>query len=662
MKIFMLTFNKINGKIKTATKITLMRRIYSMGLIEKLQEHYKTNVRYAVKNAFGNFKSNICILLILLILQSMLTMIIFAYHDNSKKNFDLTYENYDWHIALLECTREQVEYLYISEFDYEYRNYPSAYEIVRVTPVKISDELNSERYDVYLKVSGATLIRGYHAFRQQFNNKNFNVVRSPLYFFEANYTFKDFYFFAMQEVNYFIFTVQQGTDKPYVWTFDYENVPFFKQPWMGIASDAVDIDAGVLMSSMVIWAVFSYVILKQIIKSKIDLDKYTYGIYKVLGADVKKQRNILRYEILCLWLITLVPAYLSGLGIYILTYQKVAFNISVIPGTFFTMALVSLVLLVFIVKKPVNIVVKETCVNLIKSGDTSGYVSSPRKSFDIMRKGHSPAVQSLMAIWRMRKYFLSLIFSVAVLLSLFISTMSLADSYNKNLTLEKPQWTLSMRGEYDYEKVISGIGKISGVSKVSLPTNSGEIKIYADKSLEQSEYESVGRKIREWTHLSGCDLTYSNHHTNWTMHVLGITEYARFFRITGVTVFLMVPVMCIYTQANYYFKKRNDMTIYSVIGVEKSLKKKYLINDGIFLAVITLPLSLIITFLCYYAVALCVGILELDFRLTVLNLASLISGNIIVITLMIISPVASNRFQEKFFTLDKKAKRRKSPK
>lgn len=626
-------------------------------MLENLQKHFQTSIRYAFRNVFSNFKSNICVLAVILILQAMLSVIVLVYQDNSQKNLEITYDNYDWHAVLLKCSRQDTSMLIDFQWLYGMRMYPCGYEIVRIEVVETSNELNSEKYDIYLKFTGETLIRGYYVFRQQMNDRKWNVQLSPLYYFEAEYTLADFHYFLMDEANNLVLSVKQGTGTPDILNFMSEYVPFFQKHTLGLTSDNIDIDSGVFLVSLVIWVLFSHTIFRQTLRSKISLDKYTYGIFKVFGGDMKKQRSIIRYEIICIWLVALIPAYFTGYILYSLMYGNHTLSFSDICNSVIATAFISLILLMLTLKRPVDGIVKESCVNLLKTSDTTEYVSSPRRSFNIMTSKY-PWIQSLIAGWRMRRYFISLILTLTVLLSLSICSMSLADSYEKNLSYEKPQWTMALNDHYDIENIVSGVKKISGIERAEI-NEYNEIKLYAEKNLKFEEYEYTSRQIRQWIYKSGYNITFINHNTNWIMHVLQTTQYQKCFRLVGIMVFIMIPVVCIYTQANYYFRKKKEYQLYTVVGVDQNHIDKYLRNDGIFLFFVTLPISIAVTSACYFAVKLITGILELDFRLNVFNMTSFILGTDLLLVLILVSPTVSNKFQMKFFNVSLRSGRRR---
>ena len=608
-------------------------------MIEKLINYFKLNIKYALKNVFSNFKGNICMLLIIFILQAIVSVILLTYHDNSEKNTADTLENYDYHIVLLKCTKDQASYIIHPDIQYRYtfKLYPLKYEVVRVQIVEVSDELNEECYDVYIKLYGNSIIQSYNNFRQNLYEDDDPVVFSPLYYFDAKYTLSDFWYYIMEDVNYFIILItDEKPGPPEVYNCFGNPVPFFVKPFLGIDADKMKLEVGALIISLAMWATFSTIILSQTLRTKINLDKYMYGIFKMVGADVKKQRTLIRWELICMAVVTFIPAYLIGCLIYF------KFLLSPILAT----AVVSLLLILVASRRPINIIVRESCVNLIKSSDTSDYVSSPRKSCNILKFNY-PFIQAWLAIWRLRKYFLSLIFSVTILLSLFICSMSLADSYAKNLTDERPQWKLAFEeGDefyygYDLGIIIPQVEKINGVSKATVNADN-ELEIYGEGDIETS-----GRKIREWMYKSGYEATFTDFRTESMMHILRTTAYDKCFRIIGVMTLLMIPVICIYTQSSYYFKKRNEFKVFRTVGIETGEVKKFLRADGIFLGLFAIPFSVLTTWVCYQLILLVMGFLDTYFKLSVVNILSFAIGNIIILILLMVSPIISRRISNK---------------
>jgi ABC-type lipoprotein release transport system permease subunit len=196
---------------------------------------------------------------------------------------------------------------------------------------------------------------------------------------------------------------------------------------------------GFFIITLVLFAVSVFLMIS-LYKIRINQYKFTYGVYMTCGADFTMLFGTAFWELFMISLVTFVPSMIaSTLTVYFIYKPSgIPFKFF-LPGQWLLVALFSLLVVMVSVISPMKIMSLRTPMSLIRTDDNSNYVSSPRRSFNILGKKF-PRQYELYSIWRFRKYNIQLLTSAIAFCALFIVGLYLGKVYDTSIEYSKPQY------------------------------------------------------------------------------------------------------------------------------------------------------------------------------------------------------------------------------
>lgn len=200
---------------------------------------------------------------------------------------------------------------------------------------------------------------------------------------------------------------------------------------------------GFFIITLALFAVSVFLMIS-LYKIRINQYKFTYGIYMTCGADFTMLFGTAFWELFLISLVTFIPAMIaSTLTVYFIYKPSgIQFNFFP-PGQWLLVALFSLLVVMVSVISPMKLMSIKTPMSLIMTDDNSNYVSSPRRSFNILGKKF-PKQYELYSIWRFRKYNIQLLTSAIAFCALFIIGLYLGKVYDTTIEYQKPQYVVDL--------------------------------------------------------------------------------------------------------------------------------------------------------------------------------------------------------------------------
>lgn len=164
--------------------------------------------------------------------------------------------------------------------------------------------------------------------------------------------------------------------------------------------------------------------------------KYRYGLYMAFGAGFSRLYRIGVSELAVISALTLIPS--AGASALMLSLLYGARGISQIGSLGFVLlkfVVIDLLIVLVSTYLPIKRMAESTPVELLTAQDNSNLVSSPRRSFDMMKKSF-PVGYEVAGMKRFRKYFIRLVstavaFTVVFLCGMYIARM-ISDAYNSD--------------------------------------------------------------------------------------------------------------------------------------------------------------------------------------------------------------------------------------
>ena len=164
--------------------------------------------------------------------------------------------------------------------------------------------------------------------------------------------------------------------------------------------------------SILLWLFSAVLAMSRVMASVIESESYVYGLYMIYGAGKKQLTRQLTVEFLLAGSLMLLPAIPAGYGLHCLMGGTGGFPVSIllplIGGFLLLIYLCALILARRMLKRP--------CMRMLQAADTSEFTVSPRRShMGGLTRSRGPAASAALALWRMRKHYVSLALVVAIL-------------------------------------------------------------------------------------------------------------------------------------------------------------------------------------------------------------------------------------------------------
>lgn len=445
---------------------------------EWLEDYYQLNVKPAFRDAMRNFRANICIFVVVYILEVLLGTIFIASNTNDAIYDEKVKAEYDYHLVFRGLSENSKMLLVNSTRAYKFGSIGE----FRVTDVEESEMDGNAVYDVYVKLipdnkeyrDNLTIV--YYNFllnyRQMLlqSNPGSTMETSPLYYADAKYMLSSFNYYVGERIAEIM-----GILRGFRFGSTAENifgvkVDVIRKPFLLIETGQSLNRGGLLYTGCTIFAlVCSAFVLYNLFTIRTNEHKHTYGIYVTFGADRKKLLALSRLEMSAVGVLTLIPAYLTAIALSLVIFLPNGFAIKPSLGSFIWMALITLALIWIVLSFVLSVTARKFPSELLSSADNANYVSSPRRSSSI---GSTKLTMrySLLHFFRFRRYFLKLAAATVTFAVLFVGTMYMGDVYGKLSELPEEQFTMNFAMSADSDMysyhIKPELASIEGITRV----------------------------------------------------------------------------------------------------------------------------------------------------------------------------------------------------
>lgn len=367
-------------------------------ILEAIWEYLSRNLKIAWKNVFFNFKQYMCFFLAIFIVQMFYGIMAISTSNNNEVERDHVEAEYDYDMALTDLNEYQHNIVVNYNNNIIYQAAAESFYLIDKDVTHYSYIEDANKYDVYISFSDYDKAEAHDKFVSEFIEKTMSVYG------EVNYVETDL-------INF---------DK-------------------NIASNNMTF----LIISIALLAV-SVFLLIALYNIRINQYKFTYGIYMTCGADFKKLFGTAFWELFLISLITYIPAMICSTVTVWLIYRVSGFPfVFFLPGKWLLVALFSLLVVTISVISPMRIMSLRMPMSLLRTEDNSNYVTSPRRSFNLVGKKF-PSNYEIYSIWRFRKYNIQLLTSAIAFCALFIMGLYLGNIYDTSIEFSKPQYTVDL--------------------------------------------------------------------------------------------------------------------------------------------------------------------------------------------------------------------------
>ncbi len=215
----------------------------------------------------------------------------------------------------------------------------------------------------------------------------------------------------------------------------------------------------------ILWLCLSVLAVGRVMSSVIESESYVYGLFMIYGSGRKQLRKQLTTEFMLAGLTALLMGIPAGYGLYVLTNGVTGF-----PGKALWVIVPCFLLLILVCGAVLaRRVLGRSCMQMLNSADTSEFTVSPRRSHLGGLAGPRRTVASAMlAVWRMRKHYVSLTVTVAILAALICGILypvpAANDSQKAAYTLQFPNGVDSDTIEWNY---VDPLNRYTAVSKLT---------------------------------------------------------------------------------------------------------------------------------------------------------------------------------------------------
>lgn len=177
---------------------------------------------------------------------------------------------------------------------------------------------------------------------------------------------------------------------------------------------------------MLLWWFLSVLMLVVLYLIRLDHFHFTYGVYITCGADFPMLFGTSAGELLAIAVLCFLPAMLLGYGVTMLLCITRGVALSFSARTALLVPLGTLMVVLASAYVPMRRLARQMPLRLLKMKDSSGLVTSPRRSFHIFG-ARFPQKYELYTFWRMRKYYVRLVLSAVLFASLFVCGLYIAE-------------------------------------------------------------------------------------------------------------------------------------------------------------------------------------------------------------------------------------------
>lgn len=206
-----------------------------------------------------------------------------------------------------------------------------------------------------------------------------------------------------------------------------------------LAVEKAEIIASALFGG-VMWLLLSVLAIGRVMSSVIESESYVYGLFMIYGSGYKQLRKQLSLEFLLAGVFALLLGIPGGYGVYVAITGSLRFPLEALWVVITCFLLLILVCAMVLARR----VLRRSCMRMLNSADTSEFTVSPRRShLGGLTKKRSTVASALLAIWRMRKHYISLAITIAVMAAMVCGVLApsgtVSEGGRATYTLEFPQ-------------------------------------------------------------------------------------------------------------------------------------------------------------------------------------------------------------------------------
>ena len=237
-------------------------------------------------------------------------------------------------------------------------------------------------------------------------------------------------------------------------------------------------------------------------RTRLNHEKYQYGIYMAFGAGYRQLFAAAAGELLFVVLLTALPALLVGnlatLLLCIGTGKPYVPSVMALIMPFLLTLLISWISVRF----PTRIMASRTPLELLSARDNSNLVTSPRRSLHVFGRSF-PFTYELFSLWRYRRYLASLLLFTMLFASLWLGLVRIANFNTAKENTRAPEYTVTFNPEVpnaellneNVEELAGSIEWIDGVQYCDYQISSAIMDYRAFMAVSEKASRGAGRFV-----------------------------------------------------------------------------------------------------------------------------------------------------------------------
>ena len=359
--------------------------------MNKLFLFFKRNLSVAFKSVKNGKKQFFPFILAIFLITTVFFTLTMAFDNNKSQREDKIRETYDYHILISGLREKEFNVLKANEDPVALNQ--KTYEIVETVYREDSDG-KAYHFDLYLMMARNEQ-RGIFGFLSKDSPEDI---------------FKDF----------------ESQYHKLLYKSDYK-ISISHSPLYDLEENGSD-RTGLYITVTVACSLLSIFVLSALYSVRLNHYKFIYGIYSTFGADFKKLRRSAFYELLVLFLITVLPAYVVSLILSFALYLGSGLSFSLSFFSSLKVILFLIPILFISTRIPMRVLSRTEPIRLIVSENNENWVSHRGRSVSLINSKF-PAKYEFHTALRFRRYLFRLALNSAVFSILFCFGVYLSLTY-----------------------------------------------------------------------------------------------------------------------------------------------------------------------------------------------------------------------------------------
>ncbi len=134
------------------------------------------------------------------------------------------------------------------------------------------------------------------------------------------------------------------------------------------------------------------------------------------------------------------------------------------------------------------------------------------------------------------------------------------------------------------------------------------VNVYVEEDLPLESVKDLYAELRQWAHEYG-DIKVSNHNTTLERAIERDKHYSELVVCIALLILCISPLVWFFSQSLYYTKREKEFNILQSLGAVKSEIKSIYLRGGLFMAALSLVVSILLSYAGSYLVFLCCNVL-----------------------------------------------------